>query len=135
MRSSFRREQSANHASRAETLRACVAALATSRKRGGLQREGGEPWASSGRLRRRLCPNLFSGTAGGQARVTMTRTSGSLAPKFRVYRPDGTELCTAQSGSTAQILCVLDATGTYSILAGDQSGTLTGNYTLSLQPN
>jgi hypothetical protein len=37
--------------------------------------------------------------------------------------------------STSQVLCALDATETFAILAGDQSGTATGNYTLSLQPN
>ncbi len=78
----------------------------------------------------------FSGTAGNQARVTMTRISGSLSPKFRVYRPNGTELCIAETGgTTAQTLCALDTTGTYTILAGDRSGTATGNYALSLQPN
>jgi YD repeat-containing protein len=77
----------------------------------------------------------FSGTPGGQARITMTRVSGSLGPKLHFYRPDGTEFCQGNpSGSATEALCLLDVAGTYSILAGDGSGNATGNYTLSLQP-
>jgi hypothetical protein len=76
----------------------------------------------------------FSGIAGNQAKVTMTRTSGGVGPKFRVFRPNGTELCKAEAiGSPAQTVCILDATGTYVILAGDLGGTATGHYTLTLQ--
>jgi hypothetical protein len=74
---------------------------------------------------------VFTGTTGEQVLFRMTRLSGVLSPYFGVYRPDGTLLCSAQSGtSVAEETCTLEATGEHTILVGDVGGTDTGTYTL-----
>jgi len=80
----------------------------------------------------------FAGTATNSVDLTMVTTSGSLSPKLRLYNPDGTLLASNNpfdcSGSTVQLSSVtLAQTGIYTLLAGDCSDTLSGNYNLSGQ--
>jgi hypothetical protein len=79
----------------------------------------------------------FDGTSGGQVVVRMLRTatlpSGvDFWPKVRVYRPDGSELCSAFGTLQAEATCTLDVTGAYTILASNQQGI--GSYDLSILP-
>jgi hypothetical protein len=79
----------------------------------------------------------FNGTSGNQVLVRMLRTatlpSGvEFWPRFRVYRQDGSELCSAFGGLMAEATCTLDVTGAYTILASNQQGI--GAYDLSIQP-
>jgi Abnormal spindle-like microcephaly-assoc'd, ASPM-SPD-2-Hydin len=80
----------------------------------------------------------FAGTANDSVDLTMVTTKGSLSPKLRLYNPDGTLLASANpyecSGSTVQLNSVsLAQTGIYTLLAGDCSDILTGNFNLSGQ--
>jgi len=74
----------------------------------------------------------FSGTAGDYVMVRMSVTSGDLASRFYVYKPDGSELCNQASlGGTAEESCTLPVSGTYTILVGDYwTGTGSGQYEL-----
>src|SRR5437660_1617274 len=68
----------------------------------------------------------------------MVRETGtSLNPVLRIYRPDGSVLCTAGfagSGGDVANVCALDASGTHMVLAGDWSGVpYAGDYSLSVQ--
>jgi len=70
--------------------------------------------------------------------VTMVTTSGSLSPKIRLYSPSG-ELVASNnpygcSGSVVELDTVtLTVTGTYTVLVGDCSDTLTGKYEIYSQ--
>jgi hypothetical protein len=80
----------------------------------------------------------FNGSASDVVDFTLTTTSGSLSPKVRLYNPDGTLLASANNyecrGSTIQMDSPnLPSSGTYTVLVGDCSDTLTGNYNLSSQ--
>lgn len=75
----------------------------------------------------------FTGTSGDRLYVRMVdRGNTSFSPKFSIYRPNGTLLCTANSNNAAEKECVLDATGTHTIVAQD-TNTATGSYTLYMQ--
>jgi hypothetical protein len=78
----------------------------------------------------------FSGTANNVVDLTMVATSGSLSPKIRLYNPDGTLLGSAAAEfcnvSTIELSSVtLAQNGIYTVLLGDCSDTLTGNYNVS----
>jgi hypothetical protein len=66
--------------------------------------------------------------------LTMTRSSGSLNPRIRIYSPAGAELCSAFSSNlTAQIsTCASPSAGLYTMLADDTFVNCTGSYTLAL---
>ena len=66
-------------------------------------------------------------------RMAEALTSASLEPDLRVYRPDGTVLCSTTDLSISEVECTLDATGTHAILAGDDFGQDTGDYGIFLQ--
>jgi hypothetical protein len=80
----------------------------------------------------------FSANAGDEVYLDLVVTSGNLAPKIRLYDPNGT-LNTSNANNecggpalettTAQ----LPATGVYTLLVGDCSDTNTGNYELYSQ--
>jgi hypothetical protein len=73
----------------------------------------------------------FNGTIGDQVLTEITSIALSIDPLFDMYRPDGTLLCSAQSGGTlATATCVLDANGSHTILVGDVGGNDTGTYTV-----
>ncbi|MGD0630050.1 MAG: pre-peptidase C-terminal domain-containing protein [Terracidiphilus sp.] len=80
----------------------------------------------------------FTATAGNVVDLTMTTTSGNLAPRIRLYNPIGTLIgsvsaydCNAgpQELNTIQ----LTATGTYTVDVSDCASTNTGNYALYMQ--
>src|SRR5262249_23079163 len=73
----------------------------------------------------------FSGTAGDRIQVHVTK-SGALVPHGEVVRPNGTTLCTGLDGAS-DLTCKLDTTGTTRLLIDDDSGRLTGSYTLVAQ--
>jgi hypothetical protein len=80
----------------------------------------------------------FNGVASDVIDFTMSRTSGSLSPKIRLYNPDGTLKSVVNPGNcngpTIQMNSVtLTQSGTYTVLLGDCSDTYTGNYNLSSQ--
>lgn len=78
----------------------------------------------------------FVGSANDRVLIDMAVTLGTLDPQIRLYRPDGTPLCTAShdSGGSAEIYhCTLPETGTYTFLAHDYGHTEVGNYRIYLQ--
>ena len=78
----------------------------------------------------------FSGTAGKQVLISMAVTLGALDPQIRLFRPDGTLLCSDyySNGGSAEINnCTLPETGTYTILANDYGNTEVGTYHIYLQ--
>jgi len=77
----------------------------------------------------------FTATSGDIAVVQIARTSGSLDTHARIYNTDGTLVCTMNGLSSALSLatCSLPASGSYSLLTGDQYGRNTGIYNLFLQ--
>ena len=66
-------------------------------------------------------------------RMAEASNSVSLEPDLRVYRPDGTVLCSITDFGLAEVQCTLDATGTHAILAGDDFGQDTGDYGIFVQ--
>ncbi|HEY3245816.1 MAG TPA: hypothetical protein VGM03_20920 [Phycisphaerae bacterium] len=75
---------------------------------------------------------VFNANPGN--RMLLTMNSVGLSPSVRIFRPDGTSLCTAESFTSNNVSaeCVTDASGTYSIVAGDTQGR-TGDYGIFLQ--
>ncbi len=75
----------------------------------------------------------FSANANDVVDFTMTRTSGSLIPKIRLYNPAGGLVNQANppycnSTITEMNTITLPSTGTYTVLVGDCSDTNVGNY-------
>jgi hypothetical protein len=80
----------------------------------------------------------FSANLNDEIDFTMLTTSGSLSPKLRLYNPNGTLLTSASpgycNGSSIELNTVqLPATGTYTVLVGDCSDTLSGSYDIYTQ--
>jgi hypothetical protein len=76
----------------------------------------------------------FTGSSKDRVLIRMLDTGGtSFTPRFWVYRPDGSELCNTYGNPIADIACILDATGTFTILAGDSNGVYTGSFNIYLQ--
>ena len=76
----------------------------------------------------------FDGTAGDPVLIRLQGTSGAIDPQFRVYRPNGTLLCNAQTvGSFVETTCTIDATGVHTILTGAWNANATGNLDLYIQ--
>lgn len=75
----------------------------------------------------------FAGLGGVSIRVTMTRTSGDLRPRIRLYAADGTLLCSAfSSAQTTEIgSCTLPQAARYTLILDDTGGR-TGAYEVSL---
>ena len=79
----------------------------------------------------------FDGTSGDQVVIRMARTATlpsspfSFWPNIRLYRENGTELCSAFGSTLAEAVCTLDMTGPYTILASNQQGL--GSYNLFTQ--
>jgi hypothetical protein len=73
----------------------------------------------------------FVGSIADQVEVVQTEIDAEITPDVRLYRPDGTLLCEASSSTSADIHCVLDANGSYTILAGSTNSE-TGAYTVQL---
>jgi hypothetical protein len=76
----------------------------------------------------------FNATTGDQVRMRMLDTSGSIFyPIYWIYRPDNTEVCYATGDPLANANCALNASGTYTVLAGDSNGQHTGSFSLFLE--
>lgn len=76
----------------------------------------------------------FSGTAGDKVRIRMLDTSGTaFVPAFWVYAPDGSFICYTWGDPLSDSSCTLHATGVYTLLAGDDSGTHLGSFSLFIQ--
>ena len=73
----------------------------------------------------------FAGNAAERVLVRLAEVNPALVPDVRIYRPDGSLLCDSSSSTLAEAHCVLNITGTHTILAGSY-GSETGAYTLSL---
>ena len=73
----------------------------------------------------------FAGNAAERVLVRLAEVDPALVPDVRIYRPDGSLLCDSSSSTLAEAHCVLNITGTHTILAGSY-GSETGAYTLSL---
>ena len=72
----------------------------------------------------------FTGAAGDRVRLRLVTPAAALAPLAEVLRPDGASRC-APSGTENQT-CVLDASGTHTILVRDSAGNV-GGYSLAVQ--
>lgn len=78
----------------------------------------------------------FTGTSGDEIMVRMATSSGSGQPdpQFYIVSPSGGFKCTAGGTFTSVTkTCTLDATGTWSLLAGDQGAGTAGGYEIHLQ--
>jgi uncharacterized protein YfaP (DUF2135 family) len=76
------------------------------------------------------------GTAGDNLLIYIAATSGTLDPQLRLYRPDGTLLCsspTPANGTTEINGCSLPVTGNYTLLVNDYGNTESGDYLLFIQ--
>ncbi len=79
----------------------------------------------------------FSGTSGDQIFIRMA-ADFPMHPHLQVYREDGTLLCNKSSRTDVppvvlDLVCTLDETGTYLIVAGENGSDESGNYQLLLQ--
>lgn len=72
----------------------------------------------------------FSGATGDRIRVAVAETSGSFTAFMEVRRPNGTKVCETIVG---KLTCLLDATGTHTLLVYAFNGSGTGNYGLYSQ--
>src|SRR5439155_1523573 len=90
---------------------------------------GGAPGAGTIGSAGQLACHTFSGTAGERVRVHVVARSGTLKQTAELVRPNGTTVC----GSTANLTCSLNATGTYTVLVFDGLGTGTGGYAVAIQ--
>jgi hypothetical protein len=77
----------------------------------------------------------FSGSQGDVIYVRMADAGGTaLNKKVQVYRPDGSLLCPSISQVKDEFVnCTLDTTGTFTLLAMDSGGWLTGPFSLYVQ--
>jgi len=76
----------------------------------------------------------FNGKNGDPVLVRMTVTSGGLDPEFRLYRPNGSLLCSGQTfAEFVEGTCTLDTDGTHTIFVGAWEANATGNYDLYIQ--
>src|ERR1700690_518030 len=85
----------------------------------------------------------ISGSVNDVVSLTMETTSGSLAPKMRLYNPNGTLLSQTYSNNgtggcggpaTIELSSItLTQNGSYTLLVGDCLDTNAGNYSLSSQ--
>ena len=73
-----------------------------------------------------------NGNAGQTLVLELDETSGSLVGEMRLIRPNGNEICGPTTNT--QLSCKLDTTGTFTVLVGDSTQTLTGGYSIVLLP-
>ena len=74
----------------------------------------------------------LTGNAGQTLVLELDETSGSLVGEMRLVRPNGNEICGPTTET--QLSCKLDRSGTFTVLVGDSTQTLTGNYSIVLLP-
>ena len=76
----------------------------------------------------------FTAAANDRVMIRMIRTSGTFEPEFKVYDPNGTEVCGNYGAPVTGRTCQLAYNGTYTLLAFESfNRTNAGNYTLYLQ--
>jgi hypothetical protein len=76
----------------------------------------------------------FSANANDKVIIGMSRVSGNLWQKIRLYDPSGTLLHETSSPVHAEMTYPIPVTGTYAILVGDGfDGTLAGSYNIFIQ--
>jgi len=77
----------------------------------------------------------FVGSSGERvyARTAKAALPGLDNPRVEVYRPDGTLLCSNSGTYTASIVCLLDGSGTHTVLAMAQYGYHSGAFGFYLQ--
>jgi hypothetical protein len=76
----------------------------------------------------------FPANANDKVIIGMSRVSGNLWQKIRLYDPSGTLLNENSSPVHAEMAYPIPVTGTYAILVGDGfDGTLTGSYNIFVQ--
>ena len=76
----------------------------------------------------------FSGAAGDELLFRTGRLAGQIDLELRIFRPDGTEVCSAStSGAFLEETCTLDATGQHTLFVGDIFGVNGGSYQLYAQ--
>jgi hypothetical protein len=70
--------------------------------------------------------------AGSSVQLMMTRSSGTLNPRIRLYSPTGIQLCSAfSSNPIAEIsTCTLASAGMYTVLVDDTFVNRTGSYSV-----
>ncbi len=91
---------------------------------------------SSGKIKKVASTQAFtfSGKAGDHLHLRLLSEGGEIDPAFMLFDPGGSLLC---EGNTPDELlekdCDLDADGLYTLLVGDDTGTLVGSYQLYLQ--
>lgn len=73
---------------------------------------------------------IIAGANLDQAQTKAIRSTGTFDTTTEVIRPAGTTKCGATTADTTT--CTLDVTGNHVILIRDNTGTLTGNYTIEL---
>ena len=80
---------------------------------------------------------LFDGSAGDRIFARMSEADGTpidFLPELTLYAPDGTEVASDFGSSNAFLEAVeLNQSGTYTLVANDQGGDATGDYTICLQ--
>jgi hypothetical protein len=76
----------------------------------------------------------FSAITGNKVIIRMTQTSGNFWPYIRLFDPEGTEIGSNHGGTNVEIISIsLPSTGSYTIIADDYFGTLSGGYNLTLE--
>lgn len=76
----------------------------------------------------------FSGNVNDRVLLRASDAPDSLFEvEMRVYRPDGTQLCSTWGYVLAEIVCTLDVAGGYTLMIGERGGDTIGDYTLYLQ--
>lgn len=75
----------------------------------------------------------FTGSPSDSAFMQITVSSGSLVPAVRIYRPNGSLLCTRSFTSPPFThTCILDTAGQHAILASDANFLDGGDFELFL---
>ena len=92
---------------------------------------------TSGKIKPAVVYQAYSheGKVGQRLLIRIVRKGEGIDPAFALYRPDGTRLCDGYSlTESLEVVCDLDASGNYTLLVSDYTGTRTGGYQLFLLP-
>jgi hypothetical protein len=71
----------------------------------------------------------FAGTSGDTDVATLTGLKGTLSPEIDFFEPSGTSAC-ASSGTS--VTCSIGATGSWTVLVYDSSGSGTGSFAIAV---
>jgi hypothetical protein len=84
-------------------------------------------------LQAELDSYTFDLTTGQDVNVQMSRVAYGIEPHFRLYNSNGDLQCSASDTSSAVSNCSLTSADIYMILAGEDGGNETGDYTLRIE--